>query len=103
VEARRISNTSRWEVKSIYTGHNHSPALWPGVFPEYRLTTLLQDDIDDIVALRTAGNEPRQILNVIRAQDPDYFLITKDISNILASPRLKLLKGQMPVQWLLRR
>jgi hypothetical protein len=87
----------RWELKVSCSNHNHDPDNLIG-HPQARQLTSAQ--LHDLRRLTEVGTRPRDIMTLLREQEPSIPLISRDIYNKRQAVRREKLGGKTSLQYL---
>ena len=94
------SNAFTWKLIIKNPCHNHEPSLCPSAHPSHRRDEL-NAKLPQIKPLLNEGVDVETILLILRREDPDSALISRDIYNLRHRLHREFLHGRTPTQALL--
>lgn len=99
--ASLIAKANQWKLLVKHPGHNHNPDNNMIAHPEARKLSDHQRTI--IRDLSLVGTSPRQIIRVLKQQDPNILVVPRDIYNVRAYDRRRMLGTDTPIEHLLKK
>ena len=100
--AKKLVDSNQWEIQVRNPSHNHEADDNMIGHPTVRRPQLTRDQNQTIEHLSNIGSRPQHILSLLRKDQPDILIRSKDIYNIRGSIRQKKLGNHSPLGLLQR-
>jgi hypothetical protein len=98
VVAKRPNSYSNWKVEVQENIYNYSPVATLSALPVYRIAAILLEEKEKLKKIQSFCYTPKQILQALQQDNPEYSLVLQDIYNLLANLWIEELGSQTPVE-----